>query len=790
MGIRIINKPALYNIDAKIPLLSVNVNGTFYDNNGILDVEQIYENNYETPIESIYYFSLDSNANITNLKLIIGEKMLTGILQSKENAKKGYDTALVDKKRVSLLEKIDENKYKIYLGNLEKNDKITIQYSYCTTTEYYNDELKFIFPTNIGQQYIQQTMPNVAPNTEKNIIPYSNQTNYKFNLNITWNSQNIIEYVRTTCNTGITIKNISKTTKQITTNTIPSNGDFALFIKIDTKQHSIYHYEENNKHYIYCNIKIPDEEKNTKPKKYSFIIDRSGSMKGDKMEHAIKTLKLFLLSITQSDMFNIISFGTDYKVMFDEHVYYSDETIKQAISSIETFGADMGGTEIYKCIEHLVKNTVNTDFDNVFMVLTDGQVSNRKEIVNMLKNHKGTQRIFSVGIGKDADRVLIESLAIATNGLSEMIHDSNSLEDTVINMLNTVSKQYYTEPISSFANLDFSVIYPNKFYGISTVINDSEYEKFIKEDFIISGTDPITDTVVMWNFKMKNICEGTNAIKTIYVKHIINTVKDKQKIIEASLGYGIVSDYTSLVATDDAIISSKENMKTVMVPQYQNFNDIPNITMREVHSKTERCRKSIIGNNNICPNWCDKQKQAPLFNPVTDISNIYEIPVMTDYEKCYVPSKERRNEKSFKPIKITNGLHFVDQLCDINKPTLSYQPAYKTQQNNTYENINDLHTSKFSYKQTFFDVCIPNKMANGSFKLDLDLCKFIGYDLITDLENVAGTYGATREEFYNVMLLKKIRDMKLTQYKLIEKNLEAWINKNVKSDIVVKILGC
>jgi hypothetical protein len=55
--------------------------------------------------------------------------------------------------------------------------------------------------------------------------------------------------------------------------------------------------------------------------------------------------------------------------------------------------------------------------------------------------------------------------------------------------------------------------------------------------------------------------------------------------------------------------------------------------------------------------YSHKKEQKPLFSEVTNITNIYGTPNMTDYfESRYMPSKERRNEKLFQPIKVTKGI--------------------------------------------------------------------------------------------------------------------------------------
>ena len=47
---------------------------------------------------------------------------------------------------------------------------------------------------------------------------------------------------------------------------------------------------------------------------FIFLVDRSGSMRGKKMEMSQEALKLFIQSLPIGAMFEVVSFGTDFSV--------------------------------------------------------------------------------------------------------------------------------------------------------------------------------------------------------------------------------------------------------------------------------------------------------------------------------------------------------------------------------------------------------------------------------------------------------------------------------------------
>lgn len=79
---------------------------------------------------------------------------------------------------------------------------------------------------------------------------------------------------------------------------------------------------------------------------FVFILDRSGSMGGQRIEGAKNALIFFLKSLPTNSIFNIVSFGSKYTMLHKGSTESSTKNVEKSISEIKKFGADMGGTEI------------------------------------------------------------------------------------------------------------------------------------------------------------------------------------------------------------------------------------------------------------------------------------------------------------------------------------------------------------------------------------------------------------------------------------------------------------
>lgn len=82
---------------------------------------------------------------------------------------------------------------------------------------------------------------------------------------------------------------------------------------------------------------------------FIFIVDRSGSMGGSRIEDAKSALKIFMRSLPVGCKFTIMSFGSNHSNMTlqgKDVIPYSDVTMNEAIEEIGTFSSNFGGTNI------------------------------------------------------------------------------------------------------------------------------------------------------------------------------------------------------------------------------------------------------------------------------------------------------------------------------------------------------------------------------------------------------------------------------------------------------------
>ncbi len=87
----------------------------------------------------------------------------------------------------------------------------------------------------------------------------------------------------------------------------------------------------------------PEEFVNDASLNFTFVVDRSGSMGGWKMDSAKRTLQLCLRSLPEGSLFQIVSFGSSYEKLFPAgSAVYDEATLAQAATYVTRMEADMG----------------------------------------------------------------------------------------------------------------------------------------------------------------------------------------------------------------------------------------------------------------------------------------------------------------------------------------------------------------------------------------------------------------------------------------------------------------
>ena len=151
----------------------------------------------------------------------------------------------------------------------------------------------------------------------------------------------------------------------------------------------------------------------------------------------------FLKSLDFGSKFNIVSFGSTFKKLYQTSPGVSNNSINQALNKISNFSANYGGTKLEAPFLSLLKEAQIPGYPRLIFCLTDGFVKWVYDLLEVIDSHLGSSRIFSIGIGSDFSQDLVEGLAERGNSYWAGCSNLEDVPGRVVDLLERSMKPYY-----------------------------------------------------------------------------------------------------------------------------------------------------------------------------------------------------------------------------------------------------------------------------------------------------------------------------------------------------------
>ena len=427
-----------------------------------VQVLQFYVNDSETEVDCFYEYPLDENGAICRFEVELQDKCLIGEVKEKTEAKLEYEAAVQRGETAALLEQSKPDIFKQQIGNIPAKSRITIRIVYVTELDVdsITGDAVFVLPTSVAPRYSpsQSLLPFPRPFCSSYLgrrdVPstaeYAEWDGMVEHLPwIPWTyyvPQFIIDEQRPgsfsvtiEAEMASAIKKMESKTHAIKTEKVSDLAEDAYKMVASfwnvvepMGKDLVVNIAQEKRHEPSCQLEmaadgsgcamltvIPEFEVESEHVEIIFLVDCSGSMDGVRIAAARHALGNLLESLPPTCHFNIFRFGSGFNSMFESSVPWSPESLKKGKEYVETINANMGGTEILSPLKRIFEqNPVAT---RQLFVLTDGQVDNTKEVIEICKFSKTNTRVFTIGIGDEVSRHLVRGMARAGLGTAEFI---------------------------------------------------------------------------------------------------------------------------------------------------------------------------------------------------------------------------------------------------------------------------------------------------------------------------------------------------------------------------------
>ncbi|XP_059587408.1 von Willebrand factor A domain-containing protein 5A-like isoform X2 [Alligator mississippiensis] len=443
-----------------VPLRRVAVDACIQSFVADVSSELLYKNEESDPVEAIFTFPMDADSAVYAFQARIQDTIIKAQIQDKKEAQEIYEDALASGQSSFLLEQMSGGDvFSCSLGNLPPGEEAVLSLRYVQELPLEADgATRFVLPAVLHPRYAPQGWEeeNVTAGVSyvaKGELPYT------LSLSVSLQSPHGIARVHSNCSlTPLNYTAQDQTAAQVSlAQSAPHDRDVELLV----------YYARAHKPSAMLEPRMPSAQAGTlmgdpvamvtllpnipeaalgqsQAGEFIFLLDRSGSMGCPmdsstghplRIDSAKDTLVLLLKSLPLGCYFNIYSFGSNFESFYPQSVEYTQRTMADSLKRVQSFQADLGGTEILRPLQAIYGSPCRDGHPRQIFVFTDGEVGNTQEVIAEVQRHHRSHRCFSFGIGQGASTALIKGIAKAGGGVAEFITGQDRMAAKVLRSL-------------------------------------------------------------------------------------------------------------------------------------------------------------------------------------------------------------------------------------------------------------------------------------------------------------------------------------------------------------------
>lgn len=549
-------------------------------------VVQTFRNPSRTPVEAIYTFPLPNDSAVDRMRIQVGSRIIEGELKRRDDARVVYEAAKNAGQTASLLDQERANIFTQSIANLMPGQEVKVEISYAQMLKYEGGQYEFSFPMTIGPRYMGATTPDPGK-ISPSFAPTGTRTGADIDLKVHLNA-------------GAAIKSLTSVLHKIRStrpdeqhaevelgkaNEIP-NRDFILKYSVATdKVQSAFltNYDPIKGGFFSLVLMPPKAPTNDQiaPKELIFVMDQSGSQSGFPIEKSKELTLKMIEKMRPGDTFNVLGFSNDVNKLWASPRRNTADNRSEASAWVRKMEVT-GGTELQKAVIAALSPAPDPRRLRYVVFNTDGFVGQDKQIIDDLRQYRGTSRLFAFGIGNSVNRDLIDAMSVEGRGDSEIVtlaEDANGAVDRFLKRSGNPILSSVSVSCDDATELSPAVL-PDVLSD-KPIIVYGRYSKPGPGKIIVSGKiggQPWSRTIDV-NFPVRN--QDDSAITSLWARHKIDdisragfirevsgdrvsTVKDQ--VEKVALAYNIMSAYTSFVAVEKRVVNVGGRTRTVNVP--------------------------------------------------------------------------------------------------------------------------------------------------------------------------------------------------------------------------------
>ncbi len=553
--------PPLPRPIAQLEIRYHRVDVTIEDQIATTRVDQVFYNPNDWAVEGRYLFPIPAGASVTRFKLWIDGEAVEGKILTAEEAREMYKRIVRELQDPALLEYSGQDAVQAWIFPIPPGGERRIELEYSQVLSADQGLIRYLYPLNtekfssspleevVIQVDIRSSIPIRATYSPSH--PVSISQDGRFHVTVGYEDRNV-----------------------------KPEKDFALYYSIGESEalHLMSFRDPGDTndpdgYFLLLLAPRPDTKPQTLPKDVILVLDRSGSMEGEKFAQAQSALAYILRHLNSEDRFNVLAFSTGVEGY--ARGMRGTAEVPEAIRWVESLSA-LGSTDINRALLE-VAAVADPEKPTYIIFLTDGLptvgVMESEAIVNNFAAIASPQwRLFTFGVGYDVDTYLLDSLAKGWHGTSSYVTPGENLDERLSEFYARINTPVLMDLELDFGGLAVYDLYPEPlpdlFVG-SQIVVAGRYRQSGEVTVTLSGmVNGERQTFRFLNQRFvadsrAQVAErpGFQFIPRLWatrkIGHLLQQIRLQgpeqelvDQIVRLSIRHGVVTPYTSYLVTE------------------------------------------------------------------------------------------------------------------------------------------------------------------------------------------------------------------------------------------------
>jgi Ca-activated chloride channel family protein len=527
-------------------------------------VVQVFRNNTDRQLEGTYIFPLPAGASVSGFAMTVNGVRQEGQVLEAAEARRIYEGIVARLQDPGLVEHMGNNLFRARVFPIPPRGDQTVEVRFTQTLDYESGTLHYRYP-------LRTSGPQAS-------------TLEDFTLSATIDSRIPIRAVYSpTHRIDTTRRGDHSATVGFEEGRASLDRDFDLFYTVadgDVGLSVLTHRPPNEDGYFLMMVAPRSEatEREIIGKDILFVCDTSGSMAGEKMEHARQALRAWVERLNPDDTFNILRFSTDVEQLAETSLSASPDNRARALRFVNGFEAS-GGTAISPALTQALAVPTRRGAPRMVVFLTDGMPTVGETNVNAIieqarQQNTGNAQVFVFGLGDDVNTTFLDLLAQQNRGAADYARSGAELSTLLTGFYNRIAFPMLADLRLALRGADAYDIYPRDLgtlYRGGQLVVTGRYRTpgAVRVALTATVAGQAEPRAFDWPVALPAREDDNNFIPRVWATRKTGYLLDeirlrgenpelRESVVTLARRFGIVTPYTSYLVTEPGAVQATE----------------------------------------------------------------------------------------------------------------------------------------------------------------------------------------------------------------------------------------